>query len=360
MKSTLRTPIAVSLALHALLACVVVTVKVAEPPREDDSALAVVRVNVAPQRRAAPVTRRSARVTRAREAVDTLAPARRHAMPSPTFERRATAPIHVPRPPTDANDLVTADVPKARPVGPSMEGGERAPGDTHGRTGDDAATRPTIERLDPRRAGLAMSTQTGSASSLASPAELPGLELKTPLDLIAEHVVRSETGDTPVDLVFLLDISQSMQDNIYAVAKHLEGMADRFDRHDIDFQVGIVTFHHSAWNTILKNTVTITQVTDNVEKVRKKLRDVKCSGGEKALNAMMEAVHRVKFREGASRRFVFVTDEYVDGDYPTAEVSAALYRLRIHVDVIGVDEPFQRQLPAQTGGMWIPIASLTG
>ena len=204
-----------------------------------------------------------------------------------------------------------------------------------------------------------MSTQTASSASPTSPAQTAGLELKTPLDLIAENLLRGEPHGVPIDLVFLLDISQSMQDNIYAVARHLEGMAARFDAHEVDFQVGIVTFHHSTAHSILRNAIKVTQLTDDVAKVRKKLRDVKCSGGEKALNALMEAIHRVKFRAGASRRFVFVTDEYVDGDYPTREVSGALYRARIHVDVIGMDEPFQRSLAAESGGMWIPIASLT-
>ncbi len=355
----MRTPIAVSMALHALLACVVVSVRIADPPRREESGLLVVHTTAPAQRRATRLPR-PARVTRARKASNDLATPTQAVTLVEPGQRAATAPIRSLRPPTAAAEYVTADVPTEQPVGPSAEGGKRASPDLHGSSTNGVRARPTIEPVSIGRAGLAMSTQTSASASPSSPTNSPELELKTPLDLIAEHVVRSETGNAPVDLVFLLDISQSMQDNIYAVAKHLEGMADRLDRHDIDFQVGIVTFHHSAWNTILKNTVTVTQVTDNVDKVRKKLREVKCSGGEKALNAMMEAVHRVKFRDGASRRFVFVTDEYVDGDYPTAEVSAALYRLRIHVDVIGVDEPFQRKLPAQTGGMWIPIASLTG
>jgi hypothetical protein len=361
VRSTLRTPILVSMALHALLACIVVTVKVTEPPREVDSGLMVlVQTHVAPQRRAARAPRPSARVPRPRQAADTLRLTRQRVPLVAARERAATAPILVPRQPADVPAYVTAGTPAAQPTGPSTEGGKRTSGNLHGSATSDAPARPTVERKEVQRAGLAMSTQTHASASLGSPANTPNLTLKTPLDLIAEHVVRSEMGDAPVDLVFLLDISQSMQDNIYAVAKHLEGMADRFERHDIDFQVGIVTFHHSAWNTILKNTVTVTQVTDDIDKVRKKLRKVKCSGGEKALNALMEAVHRVKFREGASRRFVFVTDEQVDGDYPPAEVAAALYRLRIHVDVIGVDEPFQRKLSADTGGMWIPIEGLTG
>lgn len=359
MRSNMRTPLIVSVALHAILACFVVTLTVVEAPPQE--ATGVIVVNATPGRARRPLRlRRPSLTERKSPGVASLTRARPTAIEAPAAAAAQMSPVHVPRPRANvAAAYRNSDVPTARPVGPAVLDG--APEDNGLRSGGGPSE--TVRRVaepTPRgRAGLAMSTQMASSASPDSPAQTAGLELKTPLDLIAENVLRSQPGSTPIDMVFLLDISQSMQDNIYAVARHLEGMATRFDAHDVDFQVGIVTFHHSTMHSILRNTINVTQLTDDVSKVRKKLRGVKCSGGEKALNAIMEAVHRVKFRDGASRRFVFVTDEYVDGDYPKREVSGALYRSRIHVDVIGMDEPFQRSLAAQSGGMWIPIASLT-
>lgn len=356
----MRVPLLISAALHALLACFIVTLKVVDPPPDATSGLMLVRSAAAQERGPLRVRRPTAAASRKADVAMSLAPARAPVMRTAPSRPRATAPIHVPRESVVAAAYRNSRTPTTRPMGPrEIEGDGR-----HDGVRADAASIATARRIaEPARdgrPGLSMSTESGSPTSPTSAAAMPDLELKTPLDLIADNVIRSETGDTPVDLVFLLDISQSMQDNIYAVAKHLEGMAARFDAHELDFRVGIVTFHHSTWNTIRKNNVNVTQLTGDVPKIRKKLRQVRCSGGEKALNAMMEAIHRVEFREGASRRFVFVTDEYVDGDYPEREVSGALYRSRIQVDVIGMDEPFQRGLAAQTGGMWIPIASLTG
>lgn len=356
----MRAPLIISAALHALLACFVVTLRVVDPPIDESVGLMLVSAHTARDRRVVRVRRPTMLRSRKDGGPVSLAVSRSLPVRRATAPPRAAAPIHVPREHAPVAEFQASPTPTASPTGPSDIAGDSRDDGYRADGAAAARSRPTAKHPRRGRSGLSMSMDSGSPTSPSAAITTPTLELKTPLDLIAEHVIRSETGDKPVDLVFLLDISQSMQDNIYAVAKHLEGMAARFEEHEIDFRLGIVTFHHSTWNTIRKNNVNVTKLTDDVDKIRKKLRQVKCSGGEKALNAIMEALHRVRFREGASRRFVFVTDEYVDGDYPEREVSGALYRARIHVDVIGVDEPFQRSLPAQTGGMWIPIASLTG
>lgn len=209
-----------------------------------------------------------------------------------------------------------------------------------------------------RRAG------TGTGSGLGQLVHSDGLSdeeadieaPKSPLRMIAEEMIKKSGGDEPVDVVFLLDISRSMQDNIYAVARRLEEMASVLESGSLDFQIGIATFH--TRQPLMNESMKFMKLTSNVEKVRKELRKVVCSGGEKSLNAIMKSIGQVKFREGSSRRFVFVTDEPAGGDYKSSAVMGALYRARITVDVIGVDEPFQRKLAAQTGGIWIPIKNL--
>ena len=195
---------------------------------------------------------------------------------------------------------------------------------------------------------LIQSNASGEEESIEAP--------KNPLARIAEDMVKSSDSDAPVDLVFLLDISNSMQDNIYSVARRLQEMAALLEEGSVDFQIGIVTFHTRM--PLKTESVEIMKLTDDIEKVRKKLRSVKCSGGEKSLNAIMKSVGQVKFRKGAERRFVFVTDEAANGDVKGSAVMGALYRSKIKVDVIGVDEPFQRSMAAETGGIWLSIKNL--
>lgn len=208
--------------------------------------------------------------------------------------------------------------------------------------------------------GLQMSMDLASDSS-DLPKDSASFLHKNPLEVIADSIaIRLRGAETNrVDLVFLLDASQSMQDNIYAVAKYLERMAERLLRGDVDYEIGIVTFRHTTFTSALGNDLSVTPLTKDLTRIRQTLEKVKCKGGERALNALMDAISRVEFRAGASRHFVLVTDEYVTGSYSTQEVLGALYRARIQVDVIGMDEPFQRALAARTGGMWMPITNLS-
>ena len=176
--------------------------------------------------------------------------------------------------------------------------------------------------------------------------------------LIAEGLVASGPTSGRQDIIFVLDVSQSMQDNIYAVAKHLTKMTGLLEANGTDFHIGISMFHEPPWYSVISSPVRIVRPSSDVKRVRRELRRVECSGGEKAMNAIMETLGRVEFRKDAARSLVFVTDEYVDGDFEPREVFGALYRSGVRVDVIGLDEAFQRALAARTGGVWIPISSL--
>ena len=230
-------------------------------------------------------------------------------------------------------------------------------------SGTRSASRGAANRGRGDGAGLRPGKGTGSGlgqliQSDGLSGEEEGIEApKSPLRMIAEEMIKKSDGDGPVDIIFLLDISRSMQDNIYAVARRLEEMASVLEKGSLDFQIGIVTFH--TRQPLMNESVRFMKLTSNVEKVRKELRKVQCSGGEKSLNAIMKSIGEVKFRKGSSRRFVFVTDEAAGGDYKGTAVMGALYRARITVDVIGIDEPFQRSMAAQTGGIWIPIKNLS-
>jgi len=179
------------------------------------------------------------------------------------------------------------------------------------------------------------------------------------LQEIAQHI--STTGSSrKVDIVFIVDTSESMQDDIDAVRRHLGKMIDRFQQAHLDFTLGVVRFHHSLVYEWLGMDITVSPQTSNVDEVREILRSIKVSGGERALDALMKAISEVKFRSDVDRHFILVTDEYVKGTYSVSEVLKAVKRAKITIDVLGRDEPFQRTIAEQTGGIWTPIERIEG
>jgi hypothetical protein len=149
-----------------------------------------------------------------------------------------------------------------------------------------------------------------------------------------------------------------MENSIDAVRRHLDRMIDRLRAAGMDFTLGVVSFHHSLVYEWLGMDIKISPQTNNAEEIKKILRSMKVSGGERALDALMKAIDQVKFRPGADRHFILITDEYVSGTYPVDEVLRAAKRASITIDVLGRDEPFQRTIAEQTGGIWTPIQSI--
>jgi len=178
------------------------------------------------------------------------------------------------------------------------------------------------------------------------------------LQEIAQHVVNVKSS-RKADIVFIVDTSASMKNDIDAVARHLNRMIDSFQRAKLDFTLGVVRFHHSLVYEWLGMDITITPQTSNVESVKRTLKSIKVSGGERALDALMKAISEVKFRPDADRHFILVTDEYVKGTYQVQDVLKAAKRSKITIDVMGRDEPFQRTIAKQTGGVWTSIKKLS-
>ncbi len=170
------------------------------------------------------------------------------------------------------------------------------------------------------------------------------------LEGIAESVADSKT-ERVVDVVFLLDISGSMIDNIRAVGRQLRQMVTVFEEKGIDFRLGIVLFRY------LDNDTIVHQPTWDVDRYKRLLTThvVAAAGDERAHNAIMKAIRRVQFREQANRRFVLVTDEASKGAYPLLEVLRQCQQNKITVDVIGIKHTTHLALSSKTGGLWYPI-----
>ena len=184
----------------------------------------------------------------------------------------------------------------------------------------------------------------------------PVSDLKMPSALMARigyHIVSNRNTDI-VDVVFVIDGSGSMKDNINAVRNHLNRMTKFFNDADLDFTLGIVIFREKMLGLDFE----ILPQTSSVAQIKRRLAQVKCSGGEKALDALIRAADDVKCRENADVHFVLITDEYVSGNYTARDVLRKMRQQNIKVDVVGRDEPFQKFITRSTGGLWLPISSL--
>lgn len=184
----------------------------------------------------------------------------------------------------------------------------------------------------------------------------PVSDLKMPSAIMARigyHIVENRNTDN-VDIVFVIDGSGSMKDNINAVRNHLNRMTKFFDNADLDFTLGVVIFREKMLGLDLE----IFPQTRSVSHIKRRLAQVRCSGGEKALDALIRSADEVDYRQNADVHFILITDEFVSGDYSASDVLRKMRKNGIRVDVVGRDEPFQKFITRSTGGLWLPIESL--
>ena len=183
----------------------------------------------------------------------------------------------------------------------------------------------------------------------AEPVDRDG-EMGEALTGIAESISDTD-ADSAVDIIFLLDISGSMIDNIRAVGRQLTTMVSVFEDKGIDFKLGIVIFRYLEGDTITH------QPTRDVEKYKHLLTThvVAAAGDERAHNAIIKAIRRVEFRSDAKRRFVLVTDEASKGTYTLNDVLRQCWENKIIMDVIGINHHTHKALTSKTGGLWYPI-----
>jgi Mg-chelatase subunit ChlD len=173
------------------------------------------------------------------------------------------------------------------------------------------------------------------------------------LDKIGIHI--SQFKSKKVDVTFIIDISESMQNDIDSIRQHLNILIEQFGEAGLDYTVGVVTFHYNAMLNWLGTDIEITDQTRDIELIRDVLRNIKVGGDERPLDALIKAFSKVRFRSGAGRHFILVTDEYVKVTRNISDILREAKRMKVVVDVIGMDEPFQRSIAEQTGGIWMPI-----
>ena len=178
------------------------------------------------------------------------------------------------------------------------------------------------------------------------------------LKRIADHIIGTRALDK-VNVVFVIDTSASMRDNIQEVAANLFAMTDEFDLVNLEYHLGMSEFSVRYEGQKLE----IRTLLPDVGMLRRRMQKATLSGDEHALDALLDTPYRIDFHADADQYIILVTDEPAsthmrkDGSYETMrEKVIKEYQLQgIRVNVLGVPEPFQQKLAETTGGLWQPI-----
>ena len=170
---------------------------------------------------------------------------------------------------------------------------------------------------------------------------------------LTEDIIDS-SGGAPVDVVFVVDASGSMGDNINAVAEHLGQMVDAYKTSEIDYQLGLTHFSINEKN---QNRIKVFQLTRDLSKYKAALYGIQLGGDEHALDAINETVMKLRFRSNATKHLILVTDEPFTSLHGfTVDDAINLCRKnKVYVNVLGIDKPKHKYLAAVTGGTWHPI-----
>lgn len=345
----IRNALILSIALHIILILMLRAIYRMDPaPAEDVTQVEITKIK--PQRFLRPLKRKSyippeltqVQKKKTQVQVEVVQPVPLQSAAAPLVHRNPEVPFRGPALPT----------PRTLENSKSGIGSEAGIGDRQMGDGMRAG------RLAPRA-----KSGNGTYQFVKPPAQelLPDIgEMILPdmtLARIGQHILATRTTDV-VDVVFLIDASGSMKDNINAVRNYLNRMTELFDDAELDFTLGIVIFRDSTTYSMLGWDFEVLPQTRSVSLIKRSLAQVKCRGGEKAMDALIRAADEVKFRRDADVHFILVTDEYVSGAYSSIDVMMKMKTSKIKVDVIGRDEPFQKFIAKSTGGLWLPISSL--
>ncbi len=178
------------------------------------------------------------------------------------------------------------------------------------------------------------------------------------LKRIADHIIGTRELDK-VNVVFVIDTSGSMRDNIQEIAANLFAMVDEFDLVNLEYHLGMSEFSVRHEGQRLE----IRTLLPDVGMLRRRMQKVTLGGEEYAIDALLDTPYRIDFHADADQYIILVTDEPAttaykkEGAYTTMrEKVIKEYQLQgIRVNVLGVPEPFQQELAEMTGGLWQPI-----
>ena len=182
--------------------------------------------------------------------------------------------------------------------------------------------------------------------------ELPKVTFSSVMKTLGEEIAETSDGG-PIDVVFVIDASGSMGDNINAVAVHLSEMIDVYKSSDIDYELGLTKFNTKG----KKNHIEVLQLTKNLNEYKRNINAIFVGNDENALDAVEKTVIDMKFRPTSQKHIILVTDEpltSIEGN--TVRGTVDLCReFGIFVNVLGLPDDKHQLIAIRTDGKWHAI-----
>ena len=179
--------------------------------------------------------------------------------------------------------------------------------------------------------------------------KLPKVSFPKLMKNLAQEIIETSNGG-PIDVVFVIDASGSMGDNIRSVIEHLKEMVDVYRDSKIDYALGVTEF----WAGKGGNVINVTQLTKSFAAYKRTLQEIGTHQDENALDAVVQTVKELRFRPTSKKHFILVTDEpltSLDG-FGVADAIAHCREFGIYVNVLGLPLDEHHLLAAETGGKW--------
>ncbi len=179
--------------------------------------------------------------------------------------------------------------------------------------------------------------------------ELPKVAFPVLMKKLAEEIVETSEGG-PIDVVFVIDASGSMGDNIRAVTDHLTEMVDVYQASKIDYALGVTEFAARTQ----RNEIKVFQLTRSFVEYKHTLQAISVRGDENALDAIVQTVRELRFRPTSKRHFILVTDEPLTSLHGITLANAIAHcrEFGIYVNVLGLPLDAHQSLATETGGKW--------
>ena len=178
---------------------------------------------------------------------------------------------------------------------------------------------------------------------------LPHVPFSTLMKTLAQEIVETSDGG-PIDVVFVIDASGSMHDNIKSVIEHLSEMVNVYKASKIDYALGVTEF----WANKNRNRIRVVQLTKSFTTYKRTLQAIEVHQDENALDAVVQTIKELRFRPTSKRHFILVTDEHFTSreGLKVEDVIAYCREFGIYVNVLGLPLNEHQRLAFETGGKW--------